>query len=384
MNFQLSGGLVLNLYTFALALLLLLFQENDKKSYSNVAFIKLVTILATLVGVSALGDIAHHLGPNFVFLTKFSTFFAFAFDPFGFLYSLNYIDSYTIYGDKKKREIFLGVMRIYAVINVIVVSVSQIFGYNMFYYYDGMTYHRGELYIVRAVFHVLLCLATMLYVFLFKNEIAASYRLPIMMFPFIVACGGLLQVFLINMNLEYTATVFACLILLIYVQKRDINLDYLTGVVNRRGIDIAMKRAIVESKEKEFAAIMIDVDYFKTINDKFGHKAGDEVLECIADVLTSSFKNGDVVGRFGGDEFCIITQINDEKELNKMIRNIKDSVAGIDWSNKGKIDLSISTGVAVYEHHSGMRVKDFLEFIDRRMYKEKMEHHLADRRHNAS
>ena len=75
--------------------------------------------------------------------------------------------------------------------------------------------------------------------------------------------------------------------------------------------------------------------------------------------------------------------MNDENELKRKIRNIKDSVAGIDWSNKGEIDLSISTGVAVYERESGMKVKDFLEFIDRRMYKEKMQHHLEDRRHNA-
>ena len=120
---------------------------------------------------------------------------------------------------------------------------------------------------------------------------------------------------------------------------------------------------------------MIDVDYFKTINDKFGHKAGDEVLENIAGVLMSSFDENDCVGRLGGDEFFVITKVNDNRELNKRIEKLKNSVASLDWSNKGQIDLSVSTGVAVYEHGSGMKVKDFLEHIDKRMYEEKEKHH---------
>ncbi len=377
----LNGGIVLNIYTLFLALLLLVFQENDRKSKSNKAFIKLVLALISLVLVSVIGDFANEAGGKWIALAEASTFFVFAFDPFGFLFSLSYIDSYTVYGDKKKREFFVWLFRGYAVLNLVLVTVSQIFGLNWYYYYvDGM-YHRGAFYIVRGLFHVVLCVSVLLFVFMFKECIIDTYKVPIMAFPLIVGIGGLLQVTLFNINIEYAATVFACLILLIYVQRRDVNLDYLTGTVNRRGIDMAMKRAILESKEKEFAAIMIDVDYFKTINDNFGHKAGDEVLECIADVLRSSFEKNDIVGRFGGDEFCIITRTNDENELNRKIDNIKDSVACIDWSNKGKIDLSISAGVAVYDYGSGMKVKDFLETIDRRMYEEKMEHHLSDRRH---
>ena len=383
MSFQLIGGFVLNIYTFILALMLLIFQENDRRSRSNIAFIKLISILALLVGVSVLSDISLMMGEGWINVYKFGKFFVFAFDPLGFLFSISYIDTYAIYGPKRERQAFIWTFRVYAAINFLAVLISQIFGLNWFYYFIGTEYHRGSLFMVRGLIHVSLCLAVMAYVLTFRNDIVQTYRLPIMMFPFIVAAGGFLQVVVIPINLEYAATVMACLVLLFYVQRRDVNLDYLTGVVNRRGIDLALKRAILESKDKEFAAIMIDVDYFKTINDKFGHKAGDEVLECIADVLTSSFEKDDVVGRFGGDEFCIITQMNDENELKRKIRNIKDSVAGIDWSNKGEVDLSISTGVAVYERESGMKVKDFLEFIDRRMYKEKMQHHLEDRRHNA-
>ncbi len=381
MNLDITGGIVINIYTFILALMLLLFQDNDRRSRSNIAFIKLVSILALLVGVSAAGDIAAKLPLQFFFITRFSMYFIFAMDPLGFLFSLSYIDSYTVGDNDKRRNGFLWFMRIYSVINFLLVSYSLIVGNRWFYYFEGTTYYRGEFYLIRGFWHVVLCFTVVLYVILFKNGINQSYRVPITLFPVIVAVGGFLQIASTDLNLEYAATVIACLMLLICVQKKDVNIDYLTGVVNRRGIDIALRRAIYDCKGKEFAAIMIDVDYFKKINDKYGHKAGDEVLENIASVLRESFDDDDVVGRFGGDEFCIITQIIDENTLQQKIKKIKKAVAEIDWCNKGEMNLSISTGVAVYDFSSGMKVKDFMEHIDRKMYKEKIQHHLIDRRH---
>ena len=383
MNLDITGGIVINIYTFILALMLLLFQDNDRRSRSNIAFIKLVSILALLVGVSAAGDIAAKLPSQFFFITRFSMYFIFAMDPLGFLFSLSYIDSYTVGDNDKRRNGFLWFMRIYSVINFLLVSYSLIAGNRWFYYFEGTTYYRGEFYMIRGFWHIVLCFTVVLYVILFKNGINQSYRMPITLFPVIVALGGLLQITSTDLNLEYAATVIACLMLLICVQKKGVNIDYLTGVVNRRGIDIALRRAIYDCKGKEFAAIMIDVDYFKKINDKYGHKAGDEVLENIASVLRASFDEDDVVGRFGGDEFCIITQIIDENTLQQKIRKIKNAVAEIEWCNKGEMNLSISTGVAVYDFSSGMKVKDFMEHIDRKMYKEKIQHHLSDRRHYA-
>ncbi len=376
----LTGGIVLNIYTLFLAFMLLLFQENDRKSRSNLAFLKLIGILALLVAVSAIGDVGKLEGGDGIHLQKFASYFVFAFDPFGFLFSLGYIDCYTINADDRKRKVFLIPMRIYAYLNLVLVTISTVLDLKWFYYYVGDQYYRGSLYMIRGLIHVLLCFMVLAYVITFRENITRNYRVPIIMFPIIVAFGGYLQVMVINMNLEYAATVVACLILFIYVQKRDVNLDYLTGVVNRRGIDMALRKAILESKEKKFSAIMIDVDYFKAINDKFGHKAGDEVLESIADVLRESFEVGDVVGRFGGDEFCVITRIVDEKELQRRIDIIRESIACLDWSNKKEMQLSISAGAAVYEFDSGMKPKEFMESIDKRMYEEKLRHHLKDRR----
>ncbi len=374
-----SAGLVLNLYSLFIALLLLLFQESDRKSKSNVAFLKLIGILSLLVGMSAIGDIGAII-ENGLVLRKISSFFVFAFDPLGFLFSLAYIDCYTIGIEKKKRDSFLIPLYVYSAGNLVAVMLSEILKLNLFYYYIGSEYYRGPLYMLRGLFHVILCILVMVYVFVFRKHISKHYRLPITLFPIIVAFGGFLQVAVIPISMEYAATVAACLILLIYVQRRDINTDYLTGVVNRRGIDMALKKAISESKGNDFAAVMIDVDYFKSINDKFGHKVGDEVLESIAYVLRSTFGGKDTVGRFGGDEFCIITSTCDENELSKKLSSVKDTVSHLAWAGKGEMDLSISTGALVYDKEKNLNSKEFMEAIDKMMYEEKLSHHLKDRR----
>lgn len=143
---------------------------------------------------------------------------------------------------------------------------------------------------------------------------------------------------------------------------------------------MALKKAISESKGNDFAAVMIDVDYFKSINDKFGHKVGDEVLESIAYVLRSTFGGKDTVGRFGGDEFCIITSTCDENELSKKLSSVKDTVSHLAWAGKGEMDLSISTGALVYDKEKNLNSKEFMEAIDKMMYEEKLSHHLKDRR----
>jgi diguanylate cyclase (GGDEF)-like protein len=380
MNLFSNGGFVLNVYTLILAVMLLLFQENDRKSRSNRAFIQLVGLVAIMVGVSAIGDIGKILAGRYTILAIISSYIVFAIDPIGFFYAIRYIDCYTIYADKKKRSMFILPIRVYACINFLVVTVSAIFQKNWFFYFENGVYHRGEYFLVRGLFHVLMCGMVMTYVLVFRKGIIRSYRLPILAFPFIIAVGGLMQLFLLELNLEYASMVFSCMILLIYVQRRDINVDYLTGVVNRRGIDMALRNAISESKSHDFAAIMIDVDFFKSINDKYGHKAGDEVLESIAEVIKGNFDESDVVGRFGGDEFCVITKISDKKELDERIKNIKDSINSIEWSKKKDMTLSVSAGALIYDKDSGMKVKEFMESIDKRMYEEKLTHHLEDRR----
>lgn len=87
--------------------------------------------------------------------------------------------------------------------------------------------------------------------------------------------------------------------------------DPLTELLNRRGFDIAFGRAIAaragpQGKRQEFALLQLDLDWFKDVNDRFGHAAGDTVLCCIADILRRETRSEDAIARVGGDEFLIL------------------------------------------------------------------------------
>lgn len=84
--------------------------------------------------------------------------------------------------------------------------------------------------------------------------------------------------------------------------------DSLTDVCNRRGFDLYLEQSIktaVASRE-DLSLVMCDVDYFKAINDKYGHQAGDEILRIIAQELSSNMRGSDIVCRYGGEEFAVI------------------------------------------------------------------------------
>ena len=83
--------------------------------------------------------------------------------------------------------------------------------------------------------------------------------------------------------------------------------DSITGLLNRRGLDGALNAALTSvSESKQLALLLVDLDYFKAVNDTFGHAAGDLVLREVASVLAQCVRRTDIVGRSGGDEFVVL------------------------------------------------------------------------------
>ena len=98
-----------------------------------------------------------------------------------------------------------------------------------------------------------------------------NIKIPYYFYQPIAFIGAIMQIFLANLDTTYSGISLGCLILFFSFQSNDVNVDYLTGVLNRRGLDIEMEEAVKNSQSsgKDFAAIMMDLDNFKTINDNF-------------------------------------------------------------------------------------------------------------------
>jgi diguanylate cyclase (GGDEF)-like protein len=124
--------------------------------------------------------------------------------------------------------------------------------------------------------------------------------------------SGWIAVFLIEAMLYVVGTAFVVLVLAkeeaARTHKTAASTDELTGLLNRRGVLAAAQRLIERSADRQepVSVLMFDLDHFKSINDRFGHRVGDETLRLFAAVATAQLRASDLIGRFGGEEFLAI------------------------------------------------------------------------------
>lgn len=107
--------------------------------------------------------------------------------------------------------------------------------------------------------------------------------------------------------------------------KRRSETDHLTGTRNRSGIDRHFFNEIERSLRyrHKLSFILVDIDHFKPINDIFGHQTGDNIIRLVADLLTSNSRPSDIIGRWGGDEFCIICPETSTEEAVQLARRLQ-------------------------------------------------------------
>ncbi len=129
--------------------------------------------------------------------------------------------------------------------------------------------------------------------------------------------------------------------------------DSLTGVHNRRFLfELAEREFNIAARYRPpFSMILFDVDYFKRINDTFGHAVGDQALKNIAQVVCAEIRSADMIGRYGGDEFVILLPGTSAQEALPLAERIHDSVAATRMdTDKGPLTVTISIGIAQTIH----------------------------------
>jgi len=127
--------------------------------------------------------------------------------------------------------------------------------------------------------------------------------------------------------------------------------DSLTELLNRRALDDLLRdearRAI--RANRPFSVLMVDADYFKGINDRFGHAAGDEALRHLAQILRAVMRDVDRVGRFGGEEFIVLLPGTSANEALHAAERLRDALLRRPWAWQGEVlRLTVSTGVAAW------------------------------------
>jgi diguanylate cyclase (GGDEF)-like protein len=124
-------------------------------------------------------------------------------------------------------------------------------------------------------------------------------------------------------------------------------MDVLTHVSNRRATQVFLEKEISRAQRQngEFSVLLIDIDDFKQVNDRWGHAVGDEVLAKTASLFQSMIRNQDLVGRWGGEEFLVI--VPGPCDVEALAERIRSEIAAAEYSHgKGSFHITVSIGIA--------------------------------------
>jgi diguanylate cyclase (GGDEF)-like protein len=161
-----------------------------------------------------------------------------------------------------------------------------------------------------------------------------------------------IKVFSVELVLYAVGTVFVIFMLVseraVTVHKTAASMDPLTGMFNRRGFSEATARVIEREANagRPVTVLIFDIDHFKSINDRFGHPAGDEILKLFSTVVVNSLRITDISGRIGGEEFAALLPCSLEEGVLAAERVRETFAASGIAVDEGPVDTTVSIGVA--------------------------------------
>ncbi|MEB6590614.1 MULTISPECIES: bifunctional diguanylate cyclase/phosphodiesterase [Pseudomonas] len=148
--------------------------------------------------------------------------------------------------------------------------------------------------------------------------------------------------------------------------------DALTNLVNRRGFNQVFAERLAEhlATQSRLAVMFLDIDHFKRINDSLGHDAGDELLKVIANHIQAATRSHDLVARFGGDEFCVVTSLNSRDEARHLAQRIMQRMKDpIDLGGRRMV-MTTSIGISIFPD-DGNTAEELLKHADLALYQSK-------------
>ena len=161
---------------------------------------------------------------------------------------------------------------------------------------------------------------------------------------------------------------------LVEIQKNSLT-DPLTSVGNRKKFDKSMKENLASAigSRTKFCLIIADLDYFKNVNDNFGHLVGDAILKVFAQVLMKNVKGKDIVARYGGEEFAVILPNTEIKGATQVAELIRKDIASQDLqlTKSGKAIGAVTASFGVAQFRRGDTAETIFSRADKRLYQAK-------------
>ncbi len=254
--------------------------------------------------------------------------------------------------------------------------IASTFNGLFFYVDENNVYHRGPY----VMIHVAMChfytVITSVHAFIKSLRCkvflkAKEYRILSMflLFPLII---GIIQIIVPQIPTVSIGVTLAFLFVYIDLQNLLISVDTLTGLNNRNQLMRYLSARIRSDADKDCLYVfMLDVNKFKKINDSYGHVEGDMALVRCANALKAANKNSkNFIGRYGGDEFIIIAELNHEEEAARLCSDVRQALIAECVRDGIVYDLSFSFGYVKYDK-SYKTMQAFIAAADEKLYEEK-------------
>lgn len=180
------------------------------------------------------------------------------------------------------------------------------------------------------------------------------------------------QIGIIKKYLEETKPILESKILMDVLRRRNLK-DGLTGLYNRKYLDEFVEKTITNelNKDDTYAVMFLDVDYFKMVNDTYGHDAGDAILQKLATTMKVNISNDDFIVRFGGEEFLIVMKNPTEESTLELANRINEEFGKIIFNyNNESFSKTVSIGYAFYPQDTEQFWK-CIKYADLSLYKAK-------------
>jgi diguanylate cyclase (GGDEF)-like protein len=363
----------LDIYIYAI--LIMLFLAYDSKNRlpltvpkTRIFRIQIYLALFLLVFELLSWFVDGRSGSLFIFLNYFTNSFLYLLSLLPLSLWFAYLDE-SILRDPKKRS---HRKKYYYGFNLMMIflSIVNFFTGILFRINTDNRYERT--YGIHYVFalNVFLFFVYLLYLYPYRKFISGRIYQIILLLGILPFGGGLLQGLFYGVTLTWPSLSLIVLAGYILIEREETQRDRVTGLATRSLLESRIHYMM--QRHEAFYLIMVDMDYFKEINDTYGHDEGDIALATVANLLSKSIKHTDTAYRYGGDEFMLLIETKETKNLEQIQLRLDHNLSRVNETSTKPYRLSFSYGSSYYDGRSEASIHSLVKAADEAMYENKL------------
>ncbi|MGI6280186.1 MAG: GGDEF domain-containing protein [Acutalibacteraceae bacterium] len=302
-----------------------------------------------------------------------------------YINNMFFVIVWIMYADYKVFSNVRRLRRIYPIISIpayfiCIGSVVNIFQPVFFSISSNNVYERTSIHALPYLIAYLYLFYGIILIYANRNRSSRYVFFPALLFMVPIVIGSILQYTFYGYSIITICVAISLVSLYINVQNEVSFTDPLSGAFTRQYMNMFLDAETRKLNQKKLlAGIMIDIDRFKRINDNYGHLMGDDAIRSAGEILRTCTSSPGFVVRLAGDEFVVILIVDDEFEIHKTMRWIKEYTNEFNASSKRPYTLRFSMGYSIYDRQNDT-IESFLNRMDREMYADKGKNYPANER----